>query len=145
MSRWTSPRACAASSAPQTWARTSDAHLRLEGALALDHRAQVGALDVAHRDVELPLLLARLVERDHVRVLDLGGDLGLVLEPLAERRVGGQVGRDQLQRHLPVEPQLGSAVDDAHAAPAGDRLEPVPGDLRADCCLSHSRVYSVRQ
>ncbi len=114
------------------------------GALALDHRAQVRALDVAHRDVELPVLLARLVERDHVRVLDLRRDLRLVLEPLAERRVGGQVGRDQLQRHLPVQPDLGGAVDDPHPAPPGDRLEPVPGDLRADCCLTHRSVYSVR-
>ena len=39
---------------------------------ARSERAQVGALDVAHRDVELALVLARVVDRDHVRVVDRG-------------------------------------------------------------------------
>ena len=47
-------------------------------------RLQVGAVDVPHRDVEDAVLLARLVDRDDVRMLERGSDLRLALEALAE-------------------------------------------------------------
>ena len=43
---------------------------RLEPALGRQQAREVGALDVAHRHVQQPVLLARVVDRDHVRVLD---------------------------------------------------------------------------
>ena len=45
----------------------------LERAPSRLERLQVGALDVAHRDVELAFRVARVVDRDDVRVVDLRG------------------------------------------------------------------------
>ena len=66
--------------------------LRLQLAALLQPRLQVGAVDVAHRDVEDPVLAARLVDRDDVRMLERGGDLRLALEALAEVLVVAQLG-----------------------------------------------------
>ena len=68
-----------------------------------------------------PVVLAGLVHRDDVGVLDRGGQPRLALEALAEHRVLRALGRDQLDRHRALERQLGGAVDDAHAT-APDRL-----------------------
>ena len=43
---------------------------RLEGAALAHQRAQVPALDVTHRDVRDPVLLARVVDGDDVRMVD---------------------------------------------------------------------------
>ena len=111
---------------------------RLERA-AIDQVAQVRPLHPAHRDVEDSVLLARLVHRDDVRVIDRGGDHPFAPEPLAKRGVSGQRRGHQLQRHRAREPQLGRAVDDAHPAAGGHLFDPVAGELRADlqlcCCL----------
>ena len=45
---------------------------------------EVEALDVAHRDEQVLVRLAGLVDRDHVRVVDRRGGLPLALEALAE-------------------------------------------------------------
>ena len=66
--------------------------LRLQPAALLQPRLQVGAVDVAHRDVEDPVLAASLVDRDDVRMLERGGDLRLALEALAEVLVVAQPG-----------------------------------------------------
>ena len=75
-------------------------------------------------------LLARRVDRDHVRVVDRRGDARLALEALAEAGVARAVGRDQLDRDGAAERELRRAIDDAHAAAAGDRLDAAAGDLR---------------
>ena len=41
-------------------------------------------------------------------------------------------GSEQLERDLPLEPQILGQVDDAHATPAQQRLDPVAGELGAD-------------
>jgi len=56
----------------------------------------------------------------------------LALEPGPDLRVGGEVGRQDLDRHVPPQPRVPGAVDLAHSAGAeggGDfvRTEPVPG------------------
>jgi len=48
--------------------------LGLEPRAALEHLAQVGPLDVAHRDEQVTVGLAGLVHGHHMRVLDPGGD-----------------------------------------------------------------------
>ncbi len=70
---------------------------------AVDQRAQVGALDVAHRQVQHALVLARLVDGHDVRVVDRGRELRLRLEAVAEVEVVGELGRDHLERDGPVE------------------------------------------
>ena len=102
---------------------------RIEVAALGDQLGHVDALDVAHDDEQLTVLgLAGAVERDDVGVLDLGGDLGLAAEALAEVLVGGQLGGDHLDGDRALEPQVGRAVHDAHAAAAGRRVDAVAAD-----------------
>ena len=104
---------------------------RLEPPLGAQQPVQVGAGDPAHHEVQPPVLLARLVDRDHVRVIDRRRHPRLALEALAEVAVGGVLGRDQLERDRASQRDLGRAVDDAHAAAAGDRLDTAARDMSA--------------
>ena len=51
----------------------------------VDHGAQVRPVDPAHADEQDAVLLAGLVDRDHVGVVDRGRDPRLALEALAAR------------------------------------------------------------
>ena len=96
---------------------------------ALDHQlAQVRAVDPAHRDEEALVLLARLVDGDHVRMLERGGHARLAHEARAELRIARQLGRDQLEGHRALETLLHGPVDDSHATSAGDGLDAVAGE-----------------
>jgi hypothetical protein len=99
-----------------------------ELALAGDQRLQVLAFDVAHRQVELALLLACLVDGQDVRVAERGGELRLPQKTLAEVLVRCQLGRDQFERHRPVEPELASPVEHADPTDAHDALDLVAGE-----------------
>jgi len=98
---------------------------RRERPLAADERADVVAVHEAHRDVRDALLLARVVDGDHVRVVDRGRDARLAQEPRAHVGVLDQRGRDHLHRHRALQRELPRAVHHAHAAAPGDRLDPV--------------------
>ena len=98
-------------------------------ALGRNHGAQIGALDVAHRDVEQTGRVADFVHRDHVGVLDRSCDLAFMLEAAAELGVVGELRRDDLQRDRPRGPQLPGPVHDAHAATAGDALDHEAAEL----------------
>ena len=91
-----------------------------ELALALEDRLQVAPLDVAHRQVELAVPLARLVDRDDVWVVERRREPRLLQKAGSEAFVLGQLGRDQLQSHWALERQIGRPVNDAHAAPADE-------------------------
>ena len=86
-------------------------------------RAQVRALDEAHREIEHALGLAGLEDRHDVGMVDRRGELSLGLEALAEVAVAGELGRDHLQGDGPVEPELQGAVDDSHASLTGDGVD----------------------
>ena len=101
------------------------------GALAREQVLEVGALHVAHHQVQVTALLARGVDRDDVRVVDRRRDPRLALEALAEARVPRPVGGDQLEGDRAPQRELGRPVDDAHAAAAGDRLDAAAGELGA--------------
>jgi hypothetical protein len=103
----------------------------LEPPVARDQRLQVGALDPAHGDVELAVLLARVVDGDDVGVVERGDRAQLALEALAVVGLEGVVGRDQLERDGAPERELGGAVDDAHAAPPRHRVEAIAREDRA--------------
>ena len=95
----------------------------------VDQRAQVGPLDVAHRDVEQPVLLARVADREHVRVLDRGGGARLALEALAEVLVARELRLDQFQGDRDVERQVLGLVDHTHSALTRHPFDPVAGKL----------------
>ena len=115
---------------------------RIERAAVANQRAQVVAGHEPHRDVRDPVVLAGRVHRDHVRVVDAGRGARLGQKARADVVVVEQLRRDHLQRHDPVEIELERAIDDAHPAPANERLDPVSGDHRAGSELPHSRCIS---
>ena len=98
---------------------------------ALQALFQVTPLDVAHGDEEEVLGRPSLVDRDDVRMVDRRGQLRLAQEAATERFVLGESGSEQLERNPPLEPQILGHVDDAHAAPAEQRLDPITGELGA--------------
>ncbi len=103
---------------------------RVQALLGAHERAQVRALDVAHGDVQGPVVaLARVVDRDDVGVVDRGGGARLAYEALAEVGVLGQLRGDELQRDGAVEVELERPVDHAHAAAARDPQDAVAGEL----------------
>ena len=106
-SRWTMPAAWAASSAPATWPSSSTASAGGQRAAAGDPALQVAALDQPHRDDQLAVLLAGVVDRDDARMVEPGREARLAQEPLAEALVVGEVAGDHLERHRPVEGQVG--------------------------------------
>ena len=65
-------------------------------------------------------------------MVDRRGQLRLAEEAVAERAVLGEACGEQLERNPPLEPQILGEVDDAHAAPAQQRLDPIAGELGAD-------------
>jgi len=72
------------------------------------------------------------------------------LEATPELFVVGELGRDELQSDGALEPQVGRPVDDAHSTPAGDALDAVTGELRADLevhwgCYSGTGARSRRK
>ena len=107
-----------------------DRPVEVEPGLVGEDRAQIPALDVAHRDEQHALDLARVVDRDDVRVLDRGGLGRFAGEPLAKRVVLGELGGQDLQRHIPVEAQVAGQVDHAHAAATDDAFDAVVAELR---------------
>ena len=64
-------------------------------------------------------------------MVDGSGRSRLADEPLPERIVTGEFGRQDLERHPPVQPGIVRAEDNSHPATADLLLEPVAGHLRA--------------
>jgi hypothetical protein len=98
---------------------------RRESALRAQQSPQIRALDEPHGEVEAPVDLAGVVDRYHVRVLERHRELRLAGEAFAKVLVECELGRNELQRNRPLQPQVVCAVDDTHAAPADPRLDPV--------------------
>ena len=100
----------------------------LERAVAADQGAELGALHPSRDDVDGSVLLARLVERDDVGVVERGQRPGLAAQTLADHRVARHLGLDELERDGPVEPQLAGPVEDPDPARADDALDLVAGE-----------------
>ena len=105
---------------------------RPQRVLALQQRPKVRALHVAHGDVEHAVGLAGVVDRDHVGMVETGGDLQLAQEAVAEAGVIGQLGRKELERCPAVQAQVLGQIDDPHSSLAQHRFQPVAGQLAPD-------------
>ena len=94
-------------------------------------RLQVNPIDVAHRDKQAPVGLARVVHRDHVWVVQARRQPRLPQQPLAEALVQREALRQHLQRHRAPEPGIACEIDLAHAAAPDPRPHVVDPDRGA--------------
>ena len=81
-----------------------------------DQGGQVLALHQLHGQVEHPLLLAHLIDRDDVRVVQHPGGPGLIGKPLPGPRSHAGRGVDDLDGHLPADDRIAPQVHLAHAS-----------------------------
>jgi catechol 2,3-dioxygenase-like lactoylglutathione lyase family enzyme len=72
-------------------------------------------------------------------MLERGRDLGLEQEALSKAPVLGKLRGEQLERDVPLQPQVVRSVDDAHPAAAEQLLDPVAEDFAADARIIGSR------
>ena len=90
------------------------------------------ALVTGHRDVELVVPLANLVDRRHAGMVQRARRLRLTHEARARLRILRDALREKLQRHRPAKLAIRRAVDDAHAALAEAVRDGVVVDRLAD-------------
>ena len=69
--------------------------------------------------------LIHVHDADHVRALDLGGDLGLLEEALDEAGAARELGVEELERHERAQHLVAGLVDRAHAAVADQAIQAV--------------------
>jgi len=115
--------------------------LAAECSVRADDSLQIGALDVPHRDVQGAVDLVGIEDRDDVRVIDRGGELGFTKEPVPEPLAPRELGRQQLERNPASQTDVLGKVDGAHASPADDALDPVAAELRPDTCVLDHRSW----
>lgn len=99
----------------------------LEGALALDDPLQVGALDQAHREIEVTTDLSGIVDRDDVGMIERRRHLRLADETLLEARALREVVGQDLQSDLAAQAQVLGHVDHARPSAPQKRVDPVTG------------------
>ena len=105
--------------------------LRPEPLISLEHRPQVVPLDEPHCQVQLSVVLSRLVNRHDVRMVERGRKSRLLEEARAKPVVLRLLRGNQLERYRPLQRYVPGPVDHAHAAAAEQRLDAVPGEGRA--------------
>ena len=115
-SRCTTPLRCANPSAAAMSDATSAARCGCSGPFGPQDVGQAAALDVLHHDEVRALLLAPVVDRHDVRVVQVGGALRLTAEPLDEARIGGELREQHLDGDGAVEQLIAGEEDVGHAA-----------------------------
>ena len=117
MSRWMMPAVCAASSASAIWMPTSSSVFeaqRTGGEPILQRRA----LQILHDDERSPVLLADVVDRADVRVVQRRRRLRFAREPAQRLGIPRELFGDELERNGTAQPRIFGLVHDAHAAAA---------------------------
>jgi hypothetical protein len=112
--------------------RADRAHLLGAEAPAVAQVAQALAGDQLHDDEVGAFELLHVVDVDDVVVDQGGDDLRLLLEALAELLVHGELRRQDLDRHRPVERELPRPIHHPHAAAADLALDLPAADGPAD-------------
>jgi hypothetical protein len=106
----------------------------------VDQAPKIGALDVAHRDVQAAEVLIRLVDGKDVRRVEGGRQLGLPDESVPEPVVVGNLRREHLEGDLPLETGVPGQVHDTHAAPPEDAIDAVASELASRCSVHCGRT-----
>ena len=102
--------------------------------LGLQHRPQILARHIPHRDEQQVLMRAHVIDRDHIRVVERGRGPRLLQEPGPEHIVGGQLRRQHLQRYRAAQPRVLRLIHHTHPAAAQDPPQPVASEF-----VSHHR------
>jgi hypothetical protein len=101
----------------------------------------VGALNVVHRDPQVPVLGTSIEYPHDARVVQPCHDIGFPFEAAGQFRVGGHFPVQQLQRDLARQSGMLCEVDRPHPASAQDPLDLVSGEDRTHpqhpCSLRH--------
>ena len=82
-------------------------------------------LPVLHDEKRDALLLADVIERADVGMIELRDDARFPMEALAELRVGGELVGLDFDRDNPIQPRIARAIDLAHAAGGVKTLDPI--------------------
>ena len=90
-----------------------------------NQRAERVAIDVLHGDVQLPVVVADVVDRDDVGVLETARRLGLAHEAAAQVLA---VDPEELERHVPIDDGVARQVQHTHAAFPEEAFDFVPAD-----------------
>jgi acetyl-CoA carboxylase carboxyltransferase component len=85
-----------------------------------------------HHDVGLAVILAHLVDRHHMRVVDGGGGAALAQETLPRQRIPQFRGMQHLDRDLALQLLVAGKVDTAHATLPDRVHDRVAADRRGD-------------
>jgi hypothetical protein len=88
----------------------------------------VGSLDVVHRDPQLSLVFAAVVDADDVFVVQARGQVGLSVETLAEFPVRGQIAGQDLEGIAAGQPRMLSQIHMTHPAGSQSPNDGVSGE-----------------
>ena len=101
-----------------------------------ERRRERLAIEVLHDEIGDAVLLADVVQRADMRVIELRNRPCLAVEPVTKLRIGRQRFREDLDGDGPVETRIAGLVDLAHAAFA----QLVEDSIRAEFSTDHDRV-----
>ncbi len=127
MSRCTSPTEWAAQQSPADLACDPQGLGHGQPSLALQPMLQALAPESLHHQVGSAALLADLVDRDDVVVLERGRHLGLAEEADPHQRTG-HLGLEHFHRHPTPQDRIFRLEDQAHPAGAEQAEDPIPGE-----------------
>ena len=119
-SRCTIPCSCAASSASAICRASASASVERHRPVG-DALREVLALDQLHHDRADAVAVLQAVDRRDVGMVQRRQHLGFALEARQALGIGGERRRQDLDRHLALEPRVGGAIDLAHTAGAERR------------------------
>jgi len=116
-------------------------HLGQTQRTLLETLAQRLALEVFHDEVVDAVVVTDVVQRADVRVVEPRDGLGLALHTLAQRGFLREVRRQNLDRHVAVEPRVAGAVNFAHAPGAEGFHDDVWAELCVRCEWHDGSLY----
>ena len=98
---------------------------------AADASRQRLAFQMLEHEEERALIVADVVQRADVRMVQAADRARFALESIAERRVAGKLLGQDLDRHQPIQARVDSAIHFAHATRADGRIDAIRTQERA--------------
>jgi len=111
----------------------------VQSALVTQESSKIRAVDKTHREIEAAVHVARVVDRDDVRMLERHGELRLTDESRAKPRIESKLGRYELEGNGALQSQVVGAVDDTHRAATDQRLDSIADEVGPDLVLELCR------